>query len=106
MSNNWEKTIKFFNTHQKSTREQLYDYMGVKRKNTFSTIDSYRNNLRSAGFLKTVDLGMYKRIKKIPDDLTINQCLEIIKSKRVKEREQQSKKDRFFIVQNRFNAIS
>lgn len=76
--NNWNKVIEFFNTYQKSTREQFYNFMGIKKRNGYSTIDTYRNNLRSAGFLETVDRGMYKRKKKIPENLTINQCLELI----------------------------
>lgn len=113
MENNWTKTIGFFNKYQKSTREQFYSYMGVKRKNTFGTLDTYRNNLRSAGFLESVDRGMYKRVKRIPADLTISQCLDIIKEKLKKERinkffvesEIIENKDRVSIIKERLDRI-
>ncbi|MCK9441169.1 MAG: hypothetical protein M0Q13_07090 [Methanothrix sp.] len=78
--NNWSKAIEFFNSHLRFTREQYFIYMNNKT-NRLCTLDTYKNNLERAGFLITVDRGMYKRVKKIPFDLTINRCLKIIKEK-------------------------
>lgn len=55
--------------------------MNYRKSNRYTTLDTYRNNLERAGFLKSVDRGMYKRVKKIPTDLTISKCLEIAKLK-------------------------
>lgn len=79
--NDWTKAIEFFNSKLHYTREQYFLYMNYRKSNRYTTLDTYRNNLERAGFLKSVDRGMYKRVKKIPIDLTISKCLEIAKLK-------------------------
>lgn len=79
--NDWTKAIEFFNSKLHYTREQYFLYMNYRKSNRYTTLDTYRNNLERAGFLKSVDRGMYKRVKKIPTDLTISKCLEIAKLK-------------------------
>jgi hypothetical protein len=84
---NWGRAIEFFNTHQRSTREQYLEFMGgIDRKYSFNTFDTYRNNLRSAGFLRTLERGFYSRVKRIPD-MSIKDCLEIIKTNNMSKKE-------------------
>ena len=92
--NDWAKAIEFFNSKLHYTREQYFLYMNCRKSNSYNTFDTYRNNLEKAGFLKKVDRGMYKKVKKIPSDLTINKCFEITRKlreetikKELKERE-------------------
>ena len=80
----WTKAIEFFNTHIRSTREQYFEYMNSKTKR-LCTLDTYRLNLTSAGYLETVSRGMYVRKKKIPIGLPIEICLKIAKGEKIKE---------------------
>jgi hypothetical protein len=54
------------------------------KTNRLCTLDTYKNNLERAGFLITVDRGMYKRIKKIPPGLSCKICLRIAKGEKIK----------------------
>ena len=38
-----------------------------------ATIDTYRNCLSRAGYLETIVSGQYKRVKRIPKGISINQ---------------------------------
>lgn len=84
--NDWAKAIGFFNTHLRSTREQYFLYMN-RKSNKLCVLDTYRNNLVRAGFLITVDRGMYKRIKKIPLGLSIKICLKLAKGEKIQNLE-------------------
>jgi hypothetical protein len=82
--NNWAKAIEFFNTHMRSNREQYFEYMNSKTKK-LCTLDTYRLNLTAAGYLETVDRGMYIRKKKIPIGLPFKICLRIAKGEKIKD---------------------
>lgn len=110
----WSKAIEFFNSHLRFTREQYFNYMNSKTKG-LCTLDTYRNNLTSAGFLVTVDRGMYKRIKKIPVNLSVKGCLKIIKDNQIKQnnynliiKEEKIKNmtDNAFVISKRLEAIN
>jgi hypothetical protein len=90
--NYWAKAIVFFNSKLRYTREEYFLYMNCRKSNRLCTLDTYKNNLERAGFLKVIDRGMYKRIKKIPFDLTINKCLEIIKLRETVSTKENNKK--------------
>lgn len=71
----WYRMIYFFNLYigeivnRKTLLEEMVDHS--------STIDTYRNYLNKAGYLKTESRGMYKVIKEIPIDLSVGDCLSM-----------------------------
>ena len=63
----FRQMIQYFNRRKYITR--IFLMMYFQHYNVI-TIDTYRNYFRAAGFLETVSLGKYRRIKKIPKDIT------------------------------------
>lgn len=70
---NWDAFKKHINMRKGIiTREQLIKHF--KLENDVSgkiTMDNYRNYMRAAGYLETVDRGEYKRLRKIPMNMTV-----------------------------------
>jgi hypothetical protein len=63
----FERIVDFINQYGYFTRKALLNEFP---ENKTVTIDCYRNYFRAAGFLETSLAGKYRRIKKIPKDIT------------------------------------
>ncbi len=75
--------INFFNRDTTNTRASLKDELirnGFIVRNTMdtyrviNTMDTYRNYLTKAGYLRTVERGIYETIREIPYDLSVQDC--------------------------------
>jgi hypothetical protein len=57
------------------TRETLYEYGKEYSTASVQTLNKYRSHLQSAGYIAQHKQGVYYTVKKIPDGLTVTQCL-------------------------------
>lgn len=70
----WGRVCDYFNSisvDQRITSKVFLEYFGVKRNSVgYITLDNYKGMLCSSGYIELVDVGVYKRVKIIPLDLT------------------------------------
>lgn len=75
----FKEVLRFINAKdvgQIFTRKELKEHLAGLWYNTKgATMDGYRNTLRAAGYLEITGRGVYKILKKIPDNMTINKLL-------------------------------
>ena|SRR5271157_1831277 len=95
MLSNWQQIKDYLNTKeigQIINRKELhkifvrlvdtgtYKYnMGVPE----TTLDTVRNELTRAGFLKIVGRGKYELVAKVPTDMTLNECWLLYKGNKL-----------------------
>lgn len=70
----WEQVKEFFNRDigDLFTRQELLMYLRENgHRRNISSVDTYRNYLHKAGYLETLRRGVYKLVKEIPVDLSV-----------------------------------
>ncbi len=83
--NLFKEVSKFFNSKRSNkifTRGEYFRFVSDHndrqrlRKNVLqdTTAETYRLLLMNAGFLRHEEAGVYRKLKKIPDDLTYSKC--------------------------------
>jgi len=72
----WQVIKNFFNSSPFNTRLELREELRINgfNENNITSMDTYRNYLDKAGYLRTVRRGAYETIKEIPIDLSIQSC--------------------------------
>ncbi len=67
---NWQNLVKYFNSKVSGkvfTRAEVAAHFCNLSNQNLDTLQTYRNTLRRAGYLKTIEPGVYRKIKKIPN---------------------------------------
>lgn len=70
--------VKFFNSKKSNklfTRAEYFNYMEYQSASAFykdTYLDTVRRYLEAAGYLKCEEAGVYRKIKKIPGEITIS----------------------------------
>lgn len=81
MVTNWKRVKEFFNSKTSNkifTRAEVLDFrkkMTIKTRRRFSQayLETCRLYLVRAGYLKSIEPGVYRKKKKIPKELTLTQ---------------------------------
>ena len=71
--NTWETLVDYINKKEIGEILTRTELLGVKWIcQSDNSIDSYRNQLAQAGFLETISPGKYRKIKNIPENISIS----------------------------------
>lgn len=73
--NLWETLVDYINKKEIGeilTRKEL---LQIKIK--YHSIDTYRNHLSKAGFLETISPGKYRKLRNIPENMSVNTLTKI-----------------------------
>tara|TARA_R110000868_G_C10973188_1_gene771472 strand:- start:21864 stop:22118 length:255 start_codon:yes stop_codon:yes gene_type:complete len=72
--NNWERLIFYFNSKVSNkifTRAEIMQYCSVDTRLKWTqTTQTYMNTLKRAGYIAYIEPGVYRKLKKIPENIS------------------------------------